>query len=211
LIEIARLSDDEAYDLFKQSRWTDGNPVCPHCGCEHNYHIKTRKQWRCKACKHTFSVTSGTIFANHKMPLQNYLLAIALYSNCAKGMIALQLSRDLNVQYKTAWVLAHKMRESLVDTVVDKLTGEVEMDGCYVNKHVRPANRIEDRVDRRKKENQNPKKCAVMVLRQRGEKGKGAEVTRTFVTKSENQRDTMELALDNIERGATIFADEHMS
>jgi len=72
LIEIARLSDDEAYDLFKQSRWTDGEPVCPHCGCEHNYHIKTRKQWRCKACKHTFSVTSGTIFANHKMPLQNY-------------------------------------------------------------------------------------------------------------------------------------------
>jgi transposase-like protein len=57
LIEIARLSDDEAYDLFKQSRWTDGESVCPHCGCEHSYHIKTRKQWRCKACKHTYSVT----------------------------------------------------------------------------------------------------------------------------------------------------------
>jgi len=209
LIEIARLSDDEAYDLFKQSRWTDGNPVCPHCGCEHSYSIKTRKQWRCKACKHTYSVTSGTIFANHKMPLQNYLLAIALYSNCAKGMSALQMSRDLNCQYKTAWVLCHKMRESLVDTVEEKLTGEVELDGCYVNKHVRPANNKANRVDRRKKENQNPKKRTVMVIRQRGEKGKGATITRTFVTNTENQRDTLELALNNIDKSATIFADEH--
>lgn len=211
LIEIARLSDDEAYALFKQSRWTDGNPVCPHCGCEESYHIKTRKQWRCKACKHTYSVTSGTIFANHKMPLQNYLLAIALYSNCAKGMSALQMSRDLNVQYKTAWVLCHKMRESLVDTVEEKLTGEVEMDGCYVNKHVRPANNKSNRIDRRKKENQNPKKRTVMVLRQRGEVGKGATVTRTFVTKSENQQDTLELALRNIDKSATIYADEHLA
>jgi len=211
LMEIARLSDDEAYDLFKQSRWTDGNPVCPQCGCEHSYHIKTRKQWRCKACKHTYSVTSGTIFANHKMPLQNYLLAIALYSNCAKGMSALQMSRDLNVQYKTAWVLCHKMRESLVDTVEEKLTGEVEIDGCYVNKHVRPANRIQDRVDRRKAENQNPKKATVMVIRQRGEKGKGATATRTFFTKSENQADAIKVVLANINRDATIFADEHTS
>ena len=213
LIEIARLSDDEAYDLFKQSRWseTDGSPVCPCCEGEDHYSIKTRKQWRCKSCNHTFSVTSGTIFANHKMPLQNYLLAIALFSNCAKGMSALQLSRDLNVQYKTAWVLAHKLRESLVDNHDEKLSGEVEMDGAYVNKHVRPANRIQDRVDRRLAKNQNPNKRTVMVLRERGEKGKGAKFTRVFVTKSENQADTMKLALANIERDATIYADEHTS
>jgi len=211
LIEIARLSDAEAYDLFKQSRWTDGAPVCPYCDCTEHYHIKTRKQWRCKACNHSFSVTSGTIFANHKMPLQNYLLAIALYSNAAKGMSALQMSRDLNVQYKTACVLCHKMRESLVDTEQEKLSGEVEMDGCYVNKHVRPANRIQDRIDRRLAKNQNPNKRTVMVLRERGEKGDGATKTRTFVTQSENQADAMNLALDNIDRNSTIYADEHRS
>jgi hypothetical protein len=145
------------------------------------------------------------------MPLQNYLLAIALYSNCAKGMSALQMSRDLNVQYKTAWVLCHKMRESLVDTVEEKMTGEVEMDGCYVNKHIRPKNRIENRVDRRKAENQNPKKATIMVIRQRGEKGKGAVATRAFFTKSENQADAIKLALENIDRSTTIFADEHTS
>lgn len=211
LIEIARLSDEEAYELFKQSRWTDGAPVCPHCDCTDHYHIRTRKQWRCKACNHSFSVTSGTIFANHKMPLQNYLLAIALFSNCAKGMSALQLSRDLNVQYKTAWVLAHKLRESLVDVQKEKLSGEVEMDGAYVNKHVRPFNNKTDRIDRRLAVNQNPKKRTVMVLRERGEKGKGAKVTRVFVTKTENQQDTLKLALKNIDRSATIYADEHSS
>ena len=213
LMQIMRLSDDEAFELFKQSRWaeTDGIPVCPICGGEDHYAVKTRKQWRCKFCKHTFSVTSNTIFANHKMPLRNYLAAIAIYSNAAKGISALQLSRDLDVQYKTAFVLAHKLRESLVDSHDEKLSGEVEMDGCYVNKHVRPANRIQDRVGRRKKENQNPNKRTVMVLRERGEKGEGAKFTRVFVTESENQADTMNLALGNIERDATIYADEHMS
>lgn len=57
---------------------------------------------------HTFSVTSGTTLASHKRPLKVYLAAIAIYCNAVKGMSALQLSRDLDVQYRTAFVLAHK-------------------------------------------------------------------------------------------------------
>ena len=211
LMEIMRLSEDEAFNLFRESRWTDGRPVCPHCDHEEHYFIRTRKQWRCKECNHSFSVTSGTIFANHKMPLRNYLAAIAIYSNAAKGLSALQMSRDLNCQYKSAWVLVHKIRESLVDEKQEKLSGEVEIDACYTNKHVRPKNRIQDRVDRRLKENQNPKKRAVVVIRQRGEKGEGADKTLTFLTKSENQKSSMALALANIDRSATIYADEHHS
>jgi len=207
LMAIMRLSDDESFELFKESRWEGGKPVCPHCGCEEHYWIRTRKQWRCKACNHSFSVTSGTIFSNHKMPLRNYLAAIAIYSNAAKGISALQMSRDLNCQYKTAFVLAHKLRESLVDKTETILTGEVEIDGCYVNKHVRPSNRIENRVDRRLKENQNPNKRTVVVIRQRGEQG--ADKTLTFLAKSENQKATMKLALKSISRDATIYADEH--
>jgi len=213
LMQIMRLSDTEAFDLFKQARWseTGGEARCPRCDHDDHYWIGSRKQWRCKSCCHSFSVTSGTIFANHKMPLRNYLAAIAIYSNAAKGLSALQLSRDLDCQYKTAFVLAHKLRESLVDVHTDKLDGEVEMDGAYVNKHVRPANRKADRIDRRLASNQNPKKRAVIVMRERGEKGKGAMRTRTFIAKSENQADTMRLALANIERSATIYADEHNS
>ncbi|MCY6395460.1 IS1595 family transposase, partial [Actinobacillus pleuropneumoniae] len=104
-IKIARLSDDEAFSLLCELRWGSKEVVvCPKCGVQHKaYFISTRKQWRCKHCKHTFSITSGTIFANHKLPIQTYLFAIALFVNAVKGISACQLSRDLNVQYKTAF------------------------------------------------------------------------------------------------------------
>ena len=56
---------------------------------------------------------SGTLFAFHKLPLRTYLAAIAIFCNEVKGKSALALSRDLDVQYKTAFVLAHKIREAM--------------------------------------------------------------------------------------------------
>ena len=109
-----------------------------------------------------------------------------------------------------SWALTmHKLRESLGSPDPQKLSGEVEMDGCYVNKHVRPINRVEDRKDLRLFQNQNPNKRAVIVMRQRGLPGEGAVKTLTFLSKSESQRTTRSLARDNIEKGTTVFADEH--
>lgn len=89
--------------------------------------------------QHTFSVTSGTIFAFHKQPLKDYLIAIAIFTNAVKCISALQLARDLDVQYKTAFVLAHKIRESLMEHRDESaLTGEIHVDGAYVNGH-RPS------------------------------------------------------------------------
>ena len=115
LAKVARMSDDEARDAFRIVRWasTDGAPVCPSCGCLAIYSYKARPIFKCKACEHQFSVTSGTIFASRKLPVRDYLLAIAIFVNGAKGHSALQLSRDLDCQYKTAFVLAHKIREAL--------------------------------------------------------------------------------------------------
>jgi hypothetical protein len=64
---------------------------------------------RCKACRGDFSITSGTLFAWHKLPLRTYLLAVAAFCNEVKGKSMLALARDLAVQYKTAFVLAHKL------------------------------------------------------------------------------------------------------
>ena len=76
--------------------------------------------------------------------------------NAVKGLSALQFSRDLCCQYKTAWVLAHKLREALAaETAGETLDGEVEIDGAYFGGSVRPANRKEDRVDRRLKQNKS--------------------------------------------------------
>ncbi|MEQ1739231.1 MAG: IS1595 family transposase [Methyloglobulus sp.] len=102
--QVMELSDQQAFGLFKELRWGTGDEVaCPCCGVvDTHYFIRVRKQWRCRDCGHTFSVTSGTIFAFHKLPLRVYLAAIAIYTNAVKGLSALQLGRDLGVQYKTA-------------------------------------------------------------------------------------------------------------
>lgn len=209
LVQIFTMTDEAAYELFKESRWGDGDPVCPSCGLiDKHYFIKTRKQWRCKDCNHTFSITSGTLFAHHKLPLKIYLGAVALFTNTAKGFSALQLSRDLDVQYKTAFVLMHKIRESLMDAETAKLSGEVEIDGAYVNSYVRPENEKADRKDLRLVENQNPNKRCIITIRERGEKGEGALKTKTFVVKSENQADIKKLAETHIDGEATIHADD---
>ena len=208
IMEIARLSDEQAFEMFKEARWPNG-VKCPHCDHADHYWLQTRQQWRCKCCKHTFSVTSGSIFSNHKLPLNTYLMAIALFSNCAKGMSALQLSRDLNVQYKTAFVLSHKLRESLLDHEPAILDDEVEIDAAYVNGHVRPNNRIENRIDRRLKENQDPDKRAVLVMRERHEvEGEGAYKTVTAVAKAETESAVNAFVARHVESGTTISADE---
>lgn len=213
--KVMELTDDQAFQLFKDVRWGEGSEVaCPDCATVGNhYFLRTRKQWRCKDCNHTFSVTSGTIFAFHKLPLRVYLGAIAIYSNAVKGISALQLGRDLGVQYKTAFVMAHKIRESLMEQRDDRqLSGEIHMDGAYVNGHIRPKNKKEDRIDRRLAENQRPDKRCVFVMRQRVETAeneiKGANKTLTFVIKSENQADVNKLTTEFVKKGSVICADE---
>lgn len=211
--KVFEMSNDEAFALFREVRWGKGEEVtCPVCGVIGKHYFKTtRKQWQCKDCGHTFSVTSGTIFAFHKLPLKVYLGAIAIYTNAAKGISALQLGRDLGVQYKTAFVLAHKIRESLMEQrELEKLDGEIHMDGAYVNGHIRPKNKKADRIDRRLAVNQKPNKRCVFVMRQKcQELAAGANKTITFVLKSENQSDVSKLADAHVTKSSTICADEN--
>jgi transposase-like protein len=213
VFKVMQMTDTDAFTVFKQMRWGEGNKVsCPCCGVigKHAFR-RDRKQWRCKDCGHTFSVTSGTIFANHKLSLKTYLAAIALFCNAVKGISALQLSRDMDVQYKTAFVLAHKIRESLMEQRnVEPLSGEVHMDGAYVNGYIRPRNKKEDRIDRRLAEHQRPDKRCVFVMRQKSTDAdmNGASKTLTFVLKGENQIDVGNLAHSFVKKGSIICADE---
>jgi transposase-like protein len=203
IASVARMSDEEAWEAFKLIRWSDtkGEPVCPRCGCVDAYAYKTRKLFRCKGCSHQFSVTSGTIFASRKRPIRDYLLAIAIFVNGVKGHSALQLSRDLNCQYKTAFVLSHKLREAVAAEAKDAtVSGEVEVDGLYAGGHVRPANRKQDRVDRRRAEHQSGKRRVVVVMRERNGK------TLPFVFKSEDA--ALPTIRERVAIGSTVHADE---
>lgn len=83
LASVLRMSDDEARAVFRKIRWadTDGEPVCPKCGCVEAYEITTRKIFKCKGCLSQFSLTAGTIFASRKMEVRNILAAIAIFVN----------------------------------------------------------------------------------------------------------------------------------
>ena len=197
------MSDEEAHDAFRMMRWaeTKGEAVCPKCSCGTTYKITTRKLWKCKACSHQFSVTSGTIFASRKLPIATYLLAIAIFVNGAKGHAALQLSRDLNVQYKTAFVMSHKLREAMATETADEtLNGTVEVDGAYFGGYVKPANWKSNRVDRRLAQHQTGKRRVVVVMRERG------GITLPFVFKSEAQG--IQAIGARVEVGSIIHADE---
>ena len=93
--------------------------VCPNCGCTtcNDCRRGESPRWRCKARGADFSVTSGTLFAWRKLPLKTYLMAIVAFCNEVKGKSMLALSRDLGVQCKTAFVLAHKPREAMASAM----------------------------------------------------------------------------------------------
>ena len=69
VVQVARMTEDQARETFRALRWasTGGEPVCPRCGCLAVYEYASRPIFKCKACHHQFSVTSGTIFASRKL------------------------------------------------------------------------------------------------------------------------------------------------
>ncbi len=201
LASIFRMSDDEAHATFTAIRFTDngGAAFCPRCNCTAVYAYAARRIWKCKACNHQFSVTSGTIFASRKLASRDYLAATAIFVNAVKGISALQLGRDLDVQYKTAFVLAHKLREAMTaEQMQGELSGVVEVDGAYFGGHVKQENVKADRPDRRLAV--PAKRQSVVVARERGGR------TLPFVVARE--ADGVTLVKQVIAMGSIVHADE---
>ncbi len=209
LAKVFRMSDTEAEATFKSLRWADtkGEPVCPNCGSLDAYDCRRAKgapRYRCRGCAKDFSITSGTLFASHKLPLRGHLAAIAVFCNEVKGKSMLAMSRDLGVSYKSAFVLCHKMREAMAEEMKGRQIGddrpEAEVDGAYFGGYVKPANLKEDRVDRRFKENQSGKRKVVVVIRERGGE------TLPGVFKSES--DALAWIKRRVVKGTVLHADE---
>ena len=132
-------TDDEAARAYlEQLRWPEG-PVCPHCGvvgestalqgAKHRVGV-----YKCNACRKQFTVTVGTVFEKSKVPLRKWMLATHLLCASKKGMSAHQLHRMLGVTYKTAWFMAHRIREAMSEDGSLHLGGKdeiVEVDETY--------------------------------------------------------------------------------
>lgn len=138
---------DKAREHLEKTRWPHG-AICPHCGVvgeatelQGSHH--RAGLWKCNACRQQFTATVGTVFERSKVPLNKWLLASYLMASSKKGVSAHQLHRTLGVTYKTAWFMAHRLREAMREDAPGPLGGEgktVEADETYVggkeaNKH----------------------------------------------------------------------------
>ena len=141
-----RYPDHEScIEHLERVRWPH-TPACPLCGAV-NVGRKVDGdrigRWNCHACKSSFNVLSGTIFQKTKVPLQKWFLAIGLVLNAKKSLSSHQLARDLDLNQKTAWYLAMRVRAAMVDHG-DLLSGIVEADEAYIGGKPRKANKRED-------------------------------------------------------------------
>src|SRR3954447_15435921 len=207
--QVFRMSDAEVEATFRLIRWaaTDGKPVCPACGGLDAYEARRcngASRYRCKQCKADFSITSGTLFASHKLSLRLYLAAIAAFCNEVKGKSMLALSRELGLSYKAAFVLCHKLREAMAEEMKGRKIGgagkEAEIDGGYFGGYMKPANEAAHRVDRRLLRNQNGKRKCVVIVRERN----GNSVPAVFKTEGS----ALNWIKSRVNSGTTVYADE---
>jgi|HubBroStandDraft_1064217.scaffolds.fasta_scaffold09039_7 transposase-like protein len=107
---IQHFSDEQiCIDAVAKMRWPDG-PQCPACLAKKPYYLKTQKRFKCRDCRRQFSVKLGTIFEDSPIPLQKWLPAMWMLSNCKNGVSSWEIHRALGITQKSAWFLLHRLR-----------------------------------------------------------------------------------------------------
>jgi transposase-like protein len=202
LRDIMRMSDTEAHARFVAIRFAanGGEPFCPHCGVVKVYTLaETPVRWKCSGCRRKFSVTSGTLFHSRKLAIRDHLAVVALFCNGVKGVAALRMARDMNINPKSAFVLLHKLRSIMgMSDDAEELSGVAEIDGAYFGSRTRPENRL---ADRRQQRREDSKRQVVVVARERG-----IGQTRTWVVGRES--DAVNLIRGAVASGTEVHADE---
>lgn len=111
---LQRFPDEEAArSYFEQNRW-GGEVACPHCGSVSVADVKNQKPmpYRCRDCRQHFSVRTGTVLAESRLPLHKWLMAIYMMTTARKGIPSMQMARELGVTLKSTWFLAQRIHET---------------------------------------------------------------------------------------------------
>lgn len=231
LYDISEMTENDAFIFFCRVRWGDiSTPGCPFCGVINNHYFrKSRRQWRCKDCDAYFSVTTKTVWADRKLPFKKILMMIYEFTSSPNGLSASALSRKLRVNYKTAWVFCHKLRESISrSTDETKFSGEIHVDGGHFGGKPRGGQfrnkaKPEDiatkvklgtsqgakrsRQSRKNMERKLKNRRIVMVVRE-VRPGFGGIRTRCFLAKAEDENVAKYIAKHCITPGSTVRTDE---
>lgn len=206
---------DKAREHLEAIHWPNG-PICPHCGnCDQTAITKLAGKstrpgvYKCNACRDPFTVTVGTVFERSKIALNKWVLAAHLMAASKKGVSAHQLHRMLGVTYKTAWFMAHRIREAMKEDVKSSgpLGGEgktVEADETYIGKrenHRMSAQR-KGRPFTKKGKSGGAQKRIVVGLVERGGK------SRMFHLNDATKDTVREVLVRNVSRDSNLYTDE---
>ncbi|MEO9477095.1 MAG: IS1595 family transposase [Cyclobacteriaceae bacterium] len=194
-------------EYYEQIRW-NGEVGCPHCGCVKPY--KTKRGYRCsdKDCKKDFTVRTGTIFQDTKIPFRIWFAAIYLATTSSKGISSVQLSVQLGITQKSAWHVLHRIREMLKEKA-PKMLGEnnmVEGDETYVgglekNKHYDKKRSDENPDFRNNGEPYKAKKVVVGLIERNG------KVVLKHIP-SASKSNMVEFISKHVPAGSKIYTDE---
>lgn len=134
-------NEEAARLYFERQRWADG-VSCPHCGSLSVAECKDHRPmaYRCRDCRQHFSVRTGTVLAESRLPLQKWLMAIYMMTTARKGIPSTQMARELGITQKSAWFLAQRIRETWLGQGGGDMGPTVEVDETYIggkeaNKH----------------------------------------------------------------------------
>ncbi|MEK6638296.1 MAG: IS1595 family transposase [Pseudomonadota bacterium] len=191
-----------AFAFVEAELWADG-PVCPHCGgCERISAIKANPEKKirnglkfCGQCRRQFTVKVGTIFEDSHLPMTKWLQAIYLMTASKKGISAHQLHRTLEITYKTAWFLEHRIREAMASgdlSAFGQGGGIVEVDETYIG-------RVKGTPKRRAYHHKM--KVLALVDRDTGQ-------ARTMVVQDVTAKTVMPIVKANVAKEALVMTDE---
>jgi transposase-like protein len=202
--------DAAARKVIEAVRWPNG-PVCHRCGeAERRYETKREGRWRCgnPECRKDFTALTGTVMERSHAPLHKWLAAFHLLTSSKKGFSAHQLHRTLKVTYRTAWSMAHRIREAMRDGgLVAPMGGEggvVEADETYHGKVDTPRPRARGRIPQPTKKGRSgpADKRAIVALVERG----GS--VRSFHVAVADKATVQKIVTENVAREARLHTDE---
>src|SRR5580704_1208401 len=137
-LKNAAVNEAQAVAFLEKQRWAD-QPACPRCWSREVYQMVGRDgkrnkdyRWRCRGCQKLFTVRTGTIFEETRLPLRVWVYAIWKACSSKKGISALQLAREMEITHKSALFVLRRIRHGLGVQNAPKLTGTVEVDEAYV-------------------------------------------------------------------------------
>lgn len=233
--DIDGLSEIEAWEWLVRARWGSlTHTACPSCGkVDEHYHVRQRRQWRCKHCARVFSVTSDTPFSGRRLAFKQLVRLIFWVACRPKGVSANQASAELGVTFRTAYQNLQKVREVLFETQDrSPLTGYVQIDGGhFCGKPRRPRkrakmtteianNHLKNRkaglvpnVPKSSMEQWNREKLKkrriILTLRQIAPiDGAGAARTITCILKAENADQVIPVIRKYVSPGALVHTDD---